>query len=191
MDGNQFGQINKLHGQLAGDQAIKAFGQAAREAMDEAVGRGPGGGKMFRHTDEQVLYRNGGDEFIANVPSHEHAAKFARLLSKKLQDIPAVGGTHKLSMSYGLGLDHETADKAQMLAKGQKYHDLERKQPKYPDGQVPNLAHSLVPGFEGPLPVHDAGEAAHHEVMASLPKAQTKSPSSVPSEAAKPSLPAA
>jgi len=32
-------------------------------------------------------------------------------------------------------------------------------------GQVPNLAHSLVPGSAGPLPVHNPGTSSVHHVM--------------------------
>lgn len=179
MDGNEFRSINEKFGHHGGDAAIKVFGQYARQAMDEAVGRGPGGGKLFRNPDENNIYRNGGDEFMAHVPSHEHAAKFARLLSQKLDAHPPMAGmdpdgrnysTHKMSMSFGFGLDAKTADSALYHAKAQKIHP-ETKQKIYDQARVPNLAHSLVPGFEGPINMHDpAGEAIHHHV-APAPKA--------------------
>lgn len=175
MDGNDFSAINNAFGHEAGNSAIKAFGKAAREAMDEAIGRGPGGGKLFRNpsdpTDGMDMYRNGGDEFLAHVPSHEHAAKFARLLSQKLDAVPPIGGTHKLSMSFGFGQDPHTADKALYKAKEQKYHPGQESVPSrervraHDLGKAPNLAHSLIPGAEGPVPVHSPQAAAVHETM--------------------------
>jgi GGDEF domain-containing protein len=153
MDGNDFKAINDQHGHGAGDSAIKAFGQAAREAMDEAVGSKES--KLFRNPDEQNLYRSGGDEFVAHVPSHDHAARFARALRSKLEQIPPVAGTHKLSMSFGFGNDYDSADKALNQAKEQKYTAPpapgQVRGRKWDVGQAPSLAHSHVPGFEGPI----------------------------------------
>lgn len=154
MDGNDFKAINDLYGHHAGDQAIQSFGRAAREAMDEAVGQKSG--KLFRNPDDQNLYRNGGDEFAAHVPTHEHAALFARSLRNKLESMPPIAGQHKLSMSFGFGHDPHTADAALYEAKKQKYlPGLEGapKQRAFGIGQVPSLAHSNVPGFEGAVPL--------------------------------------
>lgn len=184
LDGNQFREINNNFGHAVGDSAIKSFGKAAREAMDEAVGRSSG--KLFRNPEEQDIYRSGGDEFCAHVPTHEHATKFARLLSQKLQALPAIGGAHKMSMAFGIGLDAHSADAALYKAKEQKFHPGTTT-PKYPTGQVPNIAHSHVPGFEGPIPVHDEGAAATAHVMShpdvstpKMPKVSTPTPSAPP-----------
>lgn len=157
MDGNDFKSINDLYGHEAGDEAIKAFGQAAREAMDETVGRQKG--KLFYNPDQQDLYRNGGDEFAAHVPTHEHAATFARALRSKLETLPPIAGQHRLTMSFGFGPTPEHADQALYLAKEQKYHPHGANEPKvrkFPHGQVPSLAHSLMPGHEGPIPLSEA-----------------------------------
>jgi GGDEF domain-containing protein len=154
MDGNDFKAINDLYGHKAGDQAIKSFGRAAREAMDEAVGQKSG--KLFRNPDDENLYRNGGDEFAAHVPTHAHAAQFARALRNKLDSLPPIAGQHKLSMSFGFGNDPDSADAALYEAKKQKYQPgLEGapKQRAFGIGQVPSLAHSFVPGFEGAVPL--------------------------------------
>jgi GGDEF domain-containing protein len=150
MDGNDFKSVNDLHGHGAGDAAIKTFGSVLRESMDEAVGRDKG--KLFRNPDEQDLYRNGGDEFIAHFPSHEHAARFARTLHQKLNDLAPINGVHRLSMSIGLGPSFDHADKALLEAKKQKYHP-NTKDRKYKVGETPNFAHSLMPGNEGPVPL--------------------------------------
>jgi diguanylate cyclase (GGDEF)-like protein len=149
MDGNDFKSVNDKFGHETGDQAIKAMGTAMREAMDETVG--PEQGKLFRV---------GGDEFAAHVPTHEHAAAFSRALRNKLEAITPIQGTHRLSMGIGLGVSPEHADKALYEAKKQKYipegmtnPDSRKWVSKYTHGETPSLAHSLVPGFEGPVPL--------------------------------------
>ncbi len=135
MDGNDFGGINKIHGFETGNKAISAMGGAIREAMDEAVGRAHG-----------KVFRIGGDEFHAFVPSHEHAAHFARSVRNKLEAIPAVGGTHGLSLSIGFGHTPDHAELALINAKGQK------KASGAKPGQAKTHAASQVPGYEGLIP---------------------------------------
>lgn len=149
MDGNDFKAINDKFGHEVGDAAIRAMAKAARAAMDEAVGQEHG-----------KLFRIGGDEFAAHVPTHEHAAKFARALRQKLEEIPPIQGQHKLSMSLGFGLTPGHADTALYEAKKQKYDpagmvgaDSRKWVSKYQPGSAPSMAHSLVPGFEGPIPL--------------------------------------
>lgn len=136
MDGNDFGTINKIHGFETGNQAIVAMGAAMREAMDEAVGKKHG-----------KLFRVGGDEFVAHVPSHDHAAAFARSLRQKLEAIPAVGGTHQLSVSMGFGHTPDHAELALINAKGEK------KKAGYKLGEAKTHAASQVPGYEGVIPM--------------------------------------
>lgn len=136
LDGNDFGNINKVHSHDVGNQAIIAMGKALRSAMDEAVGRKNG-----------KLFRTGGDEFVAHVPSHEHAALFARTLRNKLEAIPAIRGTHRLSMSLGFGPSHEHAEEALKDAKAAKVAA------KALPGQAKTHAASRMPGREGLIPV--------------------------------------
>lgn len=136
LDGNGMKSINDTHGHAMGDQAIKAMGGAMRAAMDESVGRGNG-----------KLFRNGGDEFSAHVPTHAHAAHFARTLRQKLDAIPALGGTHRLSVSMGFGSDPKSADLASYQAKAAKTAA------NYATGQAKTHAHSLIPGNEGAIPL--------------------------------------
>lgn len=135
MDGNDFGGINKVHGFETGNGAITSMGNAIREAMDESVGSKQG-----------KVYRIGGDEFHAFVPSHEHAALFARAVRQKLEQIPAVGGTHNLSLSMGFGHTPDHAELAMINAKGAK------KAAGYTPGTAKTHAASQVPGFEGHIP---------------------------------------
>lgn len=136
MDANDFGQINKIHGFETGNKAIQALGGAMREAMDESVGSKHG-----------KLFRIGGDEFHAFVPSHEHAAAFARNLRSKLETVPSIGGTHNLSVSLGIGQTPEHAELGTIEAKKAK------KLAGYQPGQAKTHAHSMMPGAEGPVPV--------------------------------------
>lgn len=137
LDGNDFGSINKIHSHAVGDQAIKAMGGAIRSSMDEVAG-----------PEHQDLWRFGGDEFAAWLPSHEHAGRFLRTLRSKLDAIPAIGGTHNLSMSAGVGATHNDADQAlNTHAKAAK------KAAGYLPGSAKMHVHSLVPGHEGQVPV--------------------------------------
>lgn len=136
MDGNDFGQVNKRAGMPAGDAAIKQMGNAIREAANETVGQ-----------SKSKLFRRGGDEFVLHVPSHEHAAHFARKVREKLDAIPPIAGFYKPSLSIGIGHTPEHADQALIHAKQAK------KQMGYPVGQAQQHVHSLVPGKEGPVPV--------------------------------------
>src|SRR5262249_210201 len=92
-------------------------------------------------------FRVGGDEFHAHFPDQESASRFSRTLRNKLDELAPVGGTHKLSMSIGMGHTPEHADKA-------LYHAKDAKNAAgYAPGKAQTHAHSLVPGFEGAVPV--------------------------------------
>jgi len=179
LDGTDFSAINNSHGHAVGDQAIKAFGGAVKAAAEEAA---PGAYKSFRP---------GGDEINVHLPSHEHAARFARALHQRLEAMPAIGGVHKLAMGMGFGTTPEEADKALYKAKDQKYLPGQDRIPQrerkraFPIGQAPNMAHSLVPGHEGAIPLPSANSAAVHQL-------KTPEPNGAMPEAPKlPHLPAA
>lgn len=178
LDGNDFKSVNDKFGHQTGDRAIKGFGEALRGAMDEAA---PGQGKLFRV---------GGDEFAAHVPSHEHAAAFGRALRNRLEAMPAIEGNHKISMSMGFGADPHNADKALYHAKSQKLGPMGT--PLFEKGAAPNMAHSLVPGFEGPVPLdHTQLHVKPPPAPAPLEQAQapavhTPVPGSAPQSAAHP-----
>jgi len=131
-DANFFKQINDVHGHQAGDDAIKAMGNAWKDAAAE-VGEGK-------------AHRFGGDEFHVQFPTPEHAAKFARNLRSKLEAMPPVGGTHRIGMSLGIGDSFHGADQALYEAKKGKLG--------HTPATVPHvLAHSLHPSSPGPVPV--------------------------------------
>jgi GGDEF domain-containing protein len=144
MDLNDFGKINKVHGFEVGDQAIKGAGEAIRAAADES---GPGA----------KAHRVGGDEFMLHFPTAEHAQRFARTVRSKFEQIPHIGGTHKISASMGIGHTPEHAEQALIHAKTAK------KAANYPEGQSETHAHSMLPGAEGPIPVGVTGLKVPHK----------------------------
>jgi GGDEF domain-containing protein len=95
MDGNGLKALNDTHGHAAGTAAIQHMGRALREATDEVKGRGGKQATAFRTPDEHDLWRNGGDEFIAHVPSYGHAIRLVNAVRNKLDAVPPIGGTHK------------------------------------------------------------------------------------------------
>lgn len=164
-DGTDFSAINNAFGHQTGDDAIRTYGKAMRDSMDESGAQGK-------------LFRTGGDETSAWFPSHEHAMKFARSLHDKLEAVPPIEGAHKLSMGMGFGPTPAHADKALYMAKEQKYLPGQENVPArerkraFKIGAAPNMAHSLVAGQEGAVPLHDpTAEAVHATLNApSLPK---------------------
>lgn len=148
MDGNDFKNLNSMPGgHDTGDEAIRSMGTALKNAADKV----PGG----------KLTRAGGDEFQYFAPSHEHAMQFMSHANEHLNNIPPVQGVHKLSMSFGLGNDFQSADKALYHAKEQKINPATGLR-AHSVGQVPNLAHSLIPGSEGAIPSRNLGTEAIH-----------------------------
>lgn len=104
VDMNDFGQINKHHGEKVGDHAIKNFGKVASEVSRMF------GGKAFR---------NGGDEFKFHFAKPEAAHGFARELRSRLERLPKAGGTHNLAASIGIGHNPDHAEGALLEAKKQ------------------------------------------------------------------------
>ncbi len=160
-DLNDFKSINDAFSHDVGDQAIKTFGHHAKAAAEEVA---PGAYKSFRQ---------GGDEYFFHLPSYEHAAMWARNLHQRLESLPPIGGVHKLTTTLGFGHTPEDADKAALMAKEQKYLPGQegvaprQKKSKFPLGQTPNLAHSLISGKEGPIKLHDPTPEA---IKQSVPK---------------------
>lgn len=106
-DLNFLKQINDLHGHKAGDDAIKAVGNAIKEA-----------GKKVPHSRH---HRVGGDEIVSTFETPEDAHLFSRHLTEHLDKIPPLNGTHKIGVSGGIGPDFATADKSLYEAKKKKY----------------------------------------------------------------------
>lgn len=154
IDLNDFKHVNDVHGHQAGDEAITAAGNALRSAADK-VGTGH-------------LFRPGGDEFVAHFPTYEEAARFSRHAREHFDKLPAVNGVHRQSFSLGLGQDFKSADKALGTAKerkfvpGQEGVESRLRQRNFAPGHTPHLAHSNVPGAEGPLMLQEAAPPSQH-----------------------------
>jgi len=145
-DGNSFKSINDSLGHEAGDDAIRSMGTALRAAADKV-------GSI-------KLHRAGGDEFAIHAPTHEHALAFLHEAHKNLGALDPIRGVHKASMSFGVGTDFGTADRALYHAKSQKLDTVSQKSMYHPQ-KTPNFAHSLVPENEGPIQLgHSLNRAA-------------------------------
>jgi diguanylate cyclase (GGDEF)-like protein len=136
VDMNDFGQINKYHGEATGDEAIKRFGGLAQETARAM------GGKSFR---------NGGDEFKFWFHKPEHAHAFARELRTRLGAESKVGSngrlTHNLAASVGIGHNPDHAESALLAAKGQ-LGSIDpasgKRVNKHKVGDAPTVIHSLT-----------------------------------------------
>lgn len=156
-DLNDFGQINKLHGEQEGDKAIKAFGNTAAEVSRMF------GGKSFR---------NGGDEFKFHFQKPEQAHGFARELRSRLENLSPAGGTHNIATSIGMGYTPEHAEKSMIGAKGMLGPmDMQTGKRKnlHAVGKAPTVVHSLL--HEVP-PQHwqeSAGPSAQPSISSQVP----------------------
>ncbi len=133
-DMNDFGQVNKLHGEPEGDKAITQFGQLAQPIAQKFGGRS---------------FHNGGDEFKFWFLHPDHAHLFARELQNKMDEWSATnrfGGTHRMAASLGIGFNRDHAEQALQVAKsklGPK--DIHgHRQNKHAQGEAPTEIHSLV-----------------------------------------------
>lgn len=133
-DMNDFGQVNKLHGEPEGDKAITQFGQLAQPIAQKFGGRS---------------FHNGGDEFKFWFLQPDHAHLFARELQSKMDEWSAsnrFGGTHRMAASLGIGFNRDHAEQALQVAKsrlGPK--DMHgHRQNKHAQGEAPTEIHSLV-----------------------------------------------
>lgn len=161
LDVNDLRHLNNTMGHDAGDELIRAFGGAARSGVDSSKNK---------------LFRAGGDEFVMHSPDPETAYHAVRQIRHHLDQVPPIRGTHRISFSAGFGGSFGDADKALYAAKSRK---LNR------PGQEPNLAHSLVPGSEGPIPLDE------HEVHLMPPPAAMRQEQPAATTPAVPEIPPA
>lgn len=146
VDGNGMKTINDTYGHEAGDQLIRSYGHAMRQAAEEI------GPKQVK------LHRFGGDELHAFLPTAEHAHHFARTLRDKLDAMPPINGTHKVSASIGVGHTPEHADKSLYKAKAMKIRHLTAGGAAH---DTPSFIHSSIsdaPAVSAPaVPVKNVG----------------------------------
>jgi len=91
---NEAADLSQTHGHKERDAATKAAGNALAEVIKEQSGKG-------WHLD--------GDNFMVQVSSIAKAAGMLRSLRAKLEAIPPIGGTHKLTMKSGMGPNPQSA----------------------------------------------------------------------------------
>jgi GGDEF domain-containing protein len=127
-DLNDFGQINKLHGDQKGDQAIKTFGNIASQTSRKFGGK---------------AHRPGGDEFKFYFDKPEQALGFSRELQDSLGKLPKVGGTHNIAASLGMGANPEHAEQSLIQAKGKLGPTVGgKRQNLHSVGNAPTVVHS-------------------------------------------------
>lgn len=185
LDLNDFGQINKLHGEAMGDEAIKRAGNIISEVSRTF------GGKAFR---------NGGDEFKTWFHKPEAAHGFARELRARLERQPKIGGTHNLAASIGIGFNRDHAEGALLEAKKKLGPTVNGKREnrhavgaaptvihsrthepipdgwRSPSGSAPQSMPNLAPTgmkFHNPLVKDEAGVLNHPHADGAIPKQPT------------------
>jgi GGDEF domain-containing protein len=131
---NDFDHLKKVHGQETGEEAVKSFGGALKNASDKV-----GSPKLFRVS---------GDRLLAWAPTYEDMSRFLGEARNSSETLPLVGGTHRQTFSVGIGHSAEAADNALGIAKQGKL-DPVSKQSLYAPGKSPNLGYSLYTGAEG------------------------------------------
>ncbi len=162
IDLNDFGQVNKTHGEHVGDEAIKQFGALMSPIAQKYGGR---------------AFHQGGDEFKGWFLEPEHAHRFARDLHQamdKWSETNKFGGTHRMAASIGIGYNREHAEKSLQAAKdrlGPK--DIYgHRQNKHAIGEAPTEAHSLL--HETPPTSWKPAEKAIAEKGGPPPMGETK-----------------
>lgn len=143
IDGNDFKHINDSLGHDYGDEAIRMYGKALRNAIDNGVGK-----------ESVKAHRFGGDEFCLWVENPEgespeaHNAKVAQVVRDfrtnleamtPSEKFPELNTTHKLSFSAGSGKSPAMAETALKVAKAHK--NASGKRP----GEQETHYHALTP----------------------------------------------
>lgn len=150
IDANDFGQINKLHGEQVGDAALQAIGRAVYGAALPLAGR---------------VFRRGGDELTTWFLRPEDAQVFAGKLTAALKDLPPAGGTHSHAVSIGIGRGRIQAEQALLRAKAQLGAvnvDTGHREPNYEAGKAPTVIESNL--HEPPPQGWKSAEDRVHEV---------------------------
>lgn len=147
IDLNNFKSFNDELSHQHGDAAIVEAAGAISRAIDKTA-----------TSASAKKHRAGGDEFHVYFENEEHVPMFLRELRSELENLVPIAGTHRITMSVGIGTDVEQADKAQTLAKIAKRAALaaagfdpnDRSGP-YP---LPNVlfVYNGLPGKEGDVP---------------------------------------
>lgn len=184
LDLNDFGAINKFHGQETGDKAITDAGNIIADAAKKYAGR---------------TFRVGGDEFRAHFLQPEHAQAFAADVKAAMDNYSKqlVGGTHRLAASIGIGHTPEHAEKALMGAKwtlGSEDPETGKRKNYHGVGQAPTVIGDALhePKPQGWMPaearVQQMKAAQAKAPTPEAPKMSAKPPESTMSVAGHPSV---
>lgn len=157
LDWNDLRHANNTYGHDVGDQLIRAYGKAIRESVNP---------------QEAKAFRFGGDEFAFHFPDPETAYRTMRSLRDNIDQFPPVNGEYKPSFSVGFGHNFKSADEALYAAKARK--ETPAGERVWPAGKVPHLAHSNIPGAEGPVPLEP------HQLQVHPPKLDEVEPPVAP-----------
>lgn len=144
IDVNNLANLNRQCDPEQGNQAIQALGSILKDEF-EAV-----------QDDDSFMARLGGGTFLVYVKDPAVLASFARNVTKKLEEMPPVGGVHKLSLCIGIGNSKENAAQSLDRAKEQKYTSIVRTPQGnisklesvhgFPPHNIPNFSHSSLFG---------------------------------------------
>ncbi len=132
MDANDFGQVNKVHGEQAGDEALVRMGTVMSDAAKPLAGR---------------VFRKGGDEFTAWFLRPEDAQVFAGRVQTELAKLQPAGGTHDHSMAIGIGRGRQQAEQAMLRAKahlGAVDVQTGQRTPNHEPGKAPTVIESSL-----------------------------------------------
>jgi diguanylate cyclase (GGDEF)-like protein len=113
-DANNFGKVNKIAGQEAGDTALRAISSAIQQAAEE---HGVGG----------RVFRRGGDEFVVLAPTE--VADAVRTRAEELAGVSTFGDV-AVSLSGHVGQTFTAADEGLQAAKQQRKEELSANGPK-------------------------------------------------------------
>jgi GGDEF domain-containing protein len=184
-DLNDFGLVNKQHGEDAGDEAIKNFGSVLSTA-----------GRPFAAR----IFRKGGDEFVAWLLRPEDAKGFTDAVQQGLTDLKQM----PLSASLGVGFGRLQAEAAMREAKAQKNgepqtHIVSKLNGSPPMGwlhaeeNIKKLRREAIKGGReadvSKVPGIDGSRVEHrHDVTAALTKAEPEQPAPAPVQSTHPVL---
>ena len=146
-DLNGLKAANEALGHHGGDQLIRGAGEALRRAINVTVG-----------SAVAKAWHPHGDELVFHAKTPEHAHQILRQWRSEMESVAPIGGTHKLSVSVGLGHTPDHADQAMAHAKTAKLQAIKDsgQNPENRTAAVPHhmYAHSLLTGSEGVVQTH-------------------------------------
>jgi len=109
LDMNSFRDINAVHGHALGDSVIKAVGTAISQTILQSP-----------YAKKARGFRAGGDNFAVWAETPEALPYLLRQIHTRMDQIPLIGGTHKVSIGAGMGRTVDEANQSLAQAKTTK-----------------------------------------------------------------------